>query len=155
MSEKQVTGLKEEECGLFREAIYSWIEEFAQENLATERLREIREDKEGRRLKLEDEFSRASIFPDLQTCFSEVKTETRFQVPAVVQAQEVGQVAMINSEVERDWRERGYNIDGVRDEQIAVMNNLYPYEIVYMKFGKYIDLTNGEQMEQQLRMVFR
>lgn len=62
---------------------------------------------------------------------------------------------MINSEVERDWRERGYNIDGVRDEQIAVMNNLYPYEIVYMKFGKYIDLTNGEQMEQQLRMVFR
>lgn len=155
VSEKQVIGLKEEECGLFREAIYSWIEEFAQENLATERLREIREDKEGRRLKLEDEFSRASIFPDLQTCFSEVKTETRFQVPAVVQAQEVGQVAMINSEVERDWRERGYNIDGVRDEQIAVMNNLYPYEIVYMKFGKYIDLTNGEQMEQQLRMVFR
>ena len=41
------------------------------------------------------------------------------------------------------------------DEQIAVMNNLYPYEIVYMKFGKYIDLTNGEQTEQQLRMVFR
>ena len=34
------------------------------------------------------------------------------------------------------------------------MNNMYPYEIVYMKFGKYIDLTS-EQTEQQLRMVFR
>ena len=151
VSEKQVIGLEEEECGLFQKAIYSWIEEFAQENLETERLREMREDKEGRRLKLEDEFSKASIFPDLQTCFSEIKTETRFQVPAVVQAQEVGQVAMINSEVERDWR--GYNINEVRDDQIAVMNNLYPYEIVYMKFGKYIDLT-GEQTERQLGMVF-
>lgn len=60
---------------------------------------------------------------------------------------------MINSEVERDWRERGYNINEVRDDQIAVMNNLYPYEIVYMKFGKYIDLT-GEQTERQLGMVF-
>lgn len=51
--------------------------------------------------------------------------------------------------------DKGYDITEVRDEQIAVMNNLYPYEIVYMKFGKYIDLTNGEQTEQQLRMVFR
>ena len=62
---------------------------------------------------------------------------------------------MINSEIGRDWQTRGYDITGVRDEQIAVINNLYPYEIVYMKFGKYIDLTNGEQTEQQLRRVFR
>lgn len=61
---------------------------------------------------------------------------------------------MINSEIGRDWQTKGYDITGVRDEQIAVINNLYPYEIVYMKFGKYIDLTS-EQTEQQLRMVFR
>ena len=73
----------------------------------------------------------------------------------VFQAQEVEQIAMINSEIGRDWQTKGYDITEVRDEQIAVMNNLYPYEIVYMKFGKYIDLTNGEQTEQQLRMVFR
>ena len=73
----------------------------------------------------------------------------------MIQAQEVEQIAMINSEIGRDWQTNGYDITEVRDEQIEVMNNLYPYEIVYMKFGKYIDLTNGEQTEQQLRMVFR
>ena len=133
----------------------SWIEEFAQENLITEKMREMREDREGKELQLKDEFNRASIFSDLRTCFSQIKEKTRFQVPAVIQAQEVEQIAMINSEIGRDWQTKGYDITEVRDEQIAVMNNLYPYEIVYMKFGKYIDLTNGEQTEQQLRMVFR
>ena len=147
--------LAAEECEVFQKAVYSWIEEFAQENLITEKMREMREDREGKELQLKDEFNRASIFSDLRTCFSQIKEKTRFQVPAVIQAQEVEQIAMINSEIGRDWQTKGYDITEVRDEQIAVMNNLYPYEIVYMKFGKYIDLTNGEQTEQQLRMVFR
>ena len=147
--------LAAEECEVFQKAVYSWIEEFAQENLITEKMREMREDREGKELQLKDEFNRASIFSDLRTCFSQIKEKTRFQVPAVIQAQEVEQIAMINSEIGRDWQTKGYDITEVRDEQIAVMNNLYPYEIVYMKFGKYIDLTNGEQTEQLLRMVFR
>ena len=118
-------------------------------------MREMREDREGKELQLKDEFNRASIFSDLRTCFSQIKEKTRFQVPAVIQAQEVEQIAMINSEIGRDWQTKGYDITDVSVVQIAVMNNLYPYEIVYMKFGKYIDLTNGEQTEQQLRMVFR
>ena len=143
-----------EECEIFQAAIYSWFEEFAQENLIKEKMREMREEKEGKKLQLEDEFRRASIFPDIRTCFSQIKINTRFQVPSVVQAQEVEQIAMINSEIGQEWQTKGYDIAGVRDEKTAVMNNMYPYEIVYMKFGKYIDLTS-EQTEQQLRMVFR
>ena len=79
----------------------------------------------------------------------------RITTPELAQTFIEEQIAMINSEIGRDWQTKGYDITEVRDEQIAVMNNLYPYEIVYMKFGKYIDLTNGEQTEQQLRMVFR
>ena len=143
-----------EECEIFQAAIYSWFEEFAQENLIKEKMIEMREEKEGKKLQLEDEFRRASIFPDIRTCFSQIKINTRFQVPSVVQAQEVEQIAMINSEIGQEWQTKGYDIAGVRDEKTAVMNNMYPYEIVYMKFGKYIDLTS-EQTEQQLRMVFR
>lgn len=145
--------LSTEECEVFQKAIYSWIEEFAQENLMPEKIGEMKEDKEGKKLQLEDEFRRASIFPNLMTCFSRVKESTEFRVPSVILPQEIGQIAIINSKIGKDWEIKGYDITGVRDDQIAVMNNLYPYEIVYMKFGKYIDLT-GEQTEKQLKMVF-
>ncbi len=54
--------LAAEECEVFQKAVYSWIEEFAQENLITEKMREMREDREGKELQLKDEFNRASIF---------------------------------------------------------------------------------------------
>lgn len=98
--------LAAEECEVFQKAVYSWIEEFAQENLITEKMREMREDREGKELQLKDEFNRASIFSDLRTCFSQIKEKTRFQVPAVIQAQEVEQIAMINSETDGIGRQR-------------------------------------------------
>lgn len=52
-----------EECEIFQAAIYSWFEEFAQENLIKEKMREMREEKEGKnfslRMNLEEQvFSR-------------------------------------------------------------------------------------------------
>lgn len=142
---------KEEREGI-EKAFQKWIDELVMEKAAERRLQEMKSEKGAELLRYENEFARANIFQNLSVCFQQIKTRTGFQVPAVIPPTDMEDIAIINSQVGQDWNMRGYSIAGIRDADVIVLNDIYPYEIVYMKLGKYITL-NQSDTEQQLRMV--
>ena len=115
-------------------------------------MQEERNEKAAELFKNVNELERASAFSDLDSCFEQIRSATRYRVPGVITTVDVEQLAIINNQVGQDWKIRGYTIAGIKEQDVIVLNNIYPYEIVYMKFGKYIAL-NQQNTEQQLQMV--
>ncbi|MCI5994989.1 MAG: hypothetical protein MRZ45_03420 [Blautia sp.] len=146
--------LQKEEQDSIAEAFEKWVDEFIREEATEEKLQSLKNEYNADLLRYQNEFSKASVFPNLDTCFRQIRSATRFQVPAIVTTTDVEQVAIINGQVGEDWKIRGYAMEGIQDNDIIVLNDIYPYEIVYMKFGKYITL-NRKETEQQISMVLR
>lgn len=144
--------LSQEERNSFVEAFKKWVDEFVSEEASESVLQEVRSEKASELFKYENELERASAFSDLDTCFRQIGNATRYRVPGVITTVDMEQLAIINNQVGQNWKMRGYTIAGIPEQDVIVLNNIYPYEIVYMKFGKYITL-NQQNTEQQLQMV--
>lgn len=144
--------LQQEERKSFVEAFKKWVDEFVSEEASEPVLQEERNEKAAELFKNVNELERASAFSDLDSCFEQIRSATRYRVPGVITTVDVEQLAIINNQVGQDWKIRGYTIAGIQEQDVIVLNNIYPYEIVYMKFGKYIAL-NQQNTEQQLQMV--
>lgn len=144
---------KEERDGIAK-AFYTWVDELVKEEASQSRLQEIKSEKGTELLRYENEFDRANIFQDLSTCFRQIKVRTGFQVPSAVPYTDMEDIAIINGQVNEDWKIKGYAIAGIQDKDVIVLDNIYPYEIVYMKLGKYIDF-NRNDTEQKLRMALQ
>ena len=97
----------------------------------------------------------ANHFDTLALCFETIRKELSYQAPAQIVPVTVAEIALVNSEVGSNWMEQNYHIEGIEDEKAAILPAIAPSEIQYLKFGKYIELDDGENTKQKLRDILR
>lgn len=142
-----------EEKEMFEQLLNRWMEEFLNEKgkeLETEKRR-----RENIRTQKEFESLQANHFDTLALCFETIRKELSYQAPAQIVPVTVAEIALVNSEVGSNWMEQNYHIEGIEDEKAAILPAIAPSEIQYLKFGKYIELDDGENTKQKLRDILR
>lgn len=148
--------LDEDEKNQFKQAFETWIKEVFVKKITREILKDKKDNVRDKRLDLENKKSVASRYQNLAVCFASIESDTTYRVPAVIPVANIGKLAIINDKIGNKWAVEGYAIEGVMNSQIVIRDDIYPYEIVFMKFGKYVSLNpdRPEESIEALKMVF-
>lgn len=144
--------LEETDIDLFMEIFKEWLDEFVKRK--KESLKWEKQRKEDEKIRWEYERNLASQYPTLANCFANIKSGTTFQVPPAIAPAAMGEIVAVNSDIGREWMEKSYHIEGVEDANVVISDDIFPSEIQYLKFGRYISL-NQEETEHDLDMVLR
>lgn len=139
----------------FEESFRVWVEELFDAEITEPVLRKRREEAQDKAAALTNEQDVAAKYGSLRECFASIGQDTRYQAPDTIPASDVGKFAVINGSLGDAWAVNGYSVEGLSDEQIVVQNDIQPYEILFMKLGKYVSLDpeNPADSIEALNMV--
>lgn len=143
--------LETEERTGFYSILQTWLETYLTEKAAV--LDEQKREKEKQRLYFLYEQGLANKYEDLKDCFSRIQKNTSYQIPSAISPAKVQELALVNEKVAETWMEKGYQIQGVLDENIIKCNDICPSEIQYMRIGRYIPLRKPETKHTFLMVI--
>lgn len=149
-------GLDYEIQKYFVEAFQLWLKEFMEkENITDQGLRERKEKAADEQTYWESQRDRRANYPNLQACFENIDNDTVYQIPVKIPPEDRGKIAFVNHEVADAWEMQGYQVSGMFQDQVVVLGDIEPNEIVFLKLGIYLplDARNPENSVRELMKV--
>ncbi len=152
----EALGLDYENQNCFVEAFQLWLKEFMKKEDITEQgLRERKEKATDNQTYWESQRDRRANYSNLKECLENIDSDTVYQVPDIIPPEDRGKIAFVSHEVADDWAMKGYQVSGVFQDQVIVLGDIEPNEIVFLKLGIYLplDARNPENSVRELMKV--
>ena len=137
----EALGLDYENQNCFVEAFRGWLESFMEKEDITEQGLRIRKEKAAdKQTYWESQRDRRANYSNLKECLENIDSDTVYQVPDIIPPVDKGKIAFVSHEVAEDWAMKGYQVSGVFQDQVVVLGDIEPNEIVFLKLGMYLSL---------------
>lgn len=152
----EALGLDYENQNCFVEAFQLWLKEFMKKEGITEQgLRERKEKAADEQTYWESQRDRRANYSSLRECLENIDHDTAYQIPDMIPPEDREKIAFVSHEVAEDWEMKGYQVSGVFQDQVVVLGDIEPNEIVFLKLGMYLplDARNPENSVGELMKV--